>query len=128
MSEFVIPGELLATSEELELVKGSYQHDNEFRSLFTGELEVDGKTRIGKVTDGPERIFSVGPRSIVRGMVSNVMDNVAVIKVFEVEGKTRSFLYSGDAILLVSMASRDFVDTLKALFKIGDIVRLKVNA
>ena len=129
MKKFVAPGEFVAAVEEFESVKGTYEREDSFYASRPGMVEVDSKTREGRVSSpkGPKVITVVGKGSTVYGQVRMVMPNIAVVDVWSEQSKDkRPFTAFNSAIILVGFASPQYLKEVREAFRIGDIVKAKV--
>jgi len=124
----VLPGEFLATEEEF--VPGKNAFDDEEGNVFSGSL--------GSVeTDSTTKEISVKPSvglhklkrgSIVYGRVALVKDNSLTVNLLRDPDKAeRQILAPSVAMLPVRSVSREYVRNLKDFFKIGDIVKARVD-
>ena len=129
LKKFVAPGELVASMEEMESVKGSYERDDAFYAARSGMVEIDPQTREARVgsTKGPKTITIIGKGSTVYGQVRMVMPNIAVVDVWaEPTKERRPFTAFSSAIILVGSASPQYLKEMKEAVRIGDIVKAKV--
>jgi exosome complex component CSL4 len=122
--QLVVPGERLGVIEEFTPDAGTYVRDGAIYSKVVGQVLVDlaqkrvSVRRLARGTNVPK----IG--SIVIGQVSNVQPQNAGVRIFNVDRKKLSGVFS--SVLHVSDVQMRFVDSMYDVCKPGDIMRGKV--
>jgi exosome complex component CSL4 len=122
--QFVVPGERLGVIEEFTSNSGTYIQEGVIYSKLTGRAVLDlpnKRVSVHSVTRDV-RVPRVG--SIVLGQVSSVQSQNAFVRVFKIGDKELSGFFTG--ILHVSDVQLQYVDSMFAVCKPGDIIRAKV--
>ncbi|MDD4749257.1 MAG: exosome complex RNA-binding protein Csl4 [Methanosarcinaceae archaeon] len=125
--EFVLPGELVGTSEEFKAREGTTLNSGDIFSTATGWVMFDRKDRsvsVQPVTSTPN-LIKVG--DLVYGRISGVRESGAAVEIAGVEGRTERDIVNlslGD--IHVSNVRDSYVKRLANEFKVGDLVRAKV--
>lgn len=122
--QFVIPGDRLGVIEEFLPGRGTFVKNGSICSLITGHALVDM----------PNKTISVYPRvrlptlpyegSIVTGQVSNAQEKSVSVRILKVGKRDIPGAFTG--VIHISTASEDYVKTMHAAFRPGDIVRARV--
>jgi len=125
--KFVLPGEHIGTVEEFSPSFGVYAKDDEVLSSNTGELDIDIKSHVARVTCAT-RIPKMQKENIVTlGIVANVFEQKALIDL--IPFKSKSFYFVPQeiaAILHISKVKRGYVEKMSSQIRTGDIVRVKI--
>jgi exosome complex component CSL4 len=122
--QLVVPGERLGVIEEYTPDAGTYVRDGVIYSKVVGQILVDliqkrvSVRRLARGTNVPK----IG--SIVIGQVSNVQTQNAGVRIFNVDRRDLSGVFS--SVLHVSDVQMRFVDSMYDVCKPGDIMRGKV--
>ena len=121
---FVVPGDPLGVIEEFTSGPGTYVEGGRIHSKITGRTLLDMLNK--QVSVYPLVETATVPRvgNIVVGMVMDVKNKNAIIKIFQVEDKTLSGSFKG--MLHISSVSQNYVDNMFDVLKAGDIIRAKV--
>jgi len=124
--KLVVPGEELCVIEEFAPGDGAYEKNGKVYSSRTGVALYDFITRKVQVLSTYDKM-SLAPKVglIVYGQVYTVHDEIANVKITEIEGhKKLSGTFSG--VLHVSQVSRSYIKKMDDAVKPGDIIRAKV--
>lgn len=122
-TSFVIPGEPIAVEEEAIPVAGVYASgDGYLRSMVIGLAVLDKYKKVLQVKTATRRDLTIRQGSLVEGLVQNVSEDVALIKIYSAEN-TRS-----DAIglLHVSQISSEYVVDMYDHVRPSDILKARV--
>ena len=121
---FVVPGDTLGVIEEFTSGPGTYVECGTIHSKITGRTLLDMLNK--QVSVYPLIKTATVPQvgNIVVGMVMDVKDKNAILKIFQVEDKTLSGSFKG--MLHISGVSQGYVDNMFEICKSGDIMRAKV--
>lgn len=124
---FVLPGELVGTTEEFKSGNGTAVIAGDIYSTATGNVLIDRKARVVSVKPNTitPNILKVG--DVVYGRISDVRESGAMVEVAGIEGKENRAIVSvrtGD--IHVSSVRDSYVKRLADEFRPSDIVRAKV--
>ncbi|NLO30798.1 MAG: exosome complex RNA-binding protein Csl4 [Methanosarcina mazei] len=124
---FVLPGELVGTTEEFKSGNGTAVIAGDIYSTATGNVLIDRKARVVSVKPNTitPNILKVG--NVVYGRISDVRESGAMVEVAGIEGKENRAIVSvrtGD--IHVSSVRDSYVKRLADEFRPSDIVRAKV--
>ena len=122
--QLVVPGERLGVIEEFIPDVGTYVKDGTIYSRVIGRALVDlvhKRVSIHQLAHGTN-VPKAG--STVLGQVSRAQNETAGVRIFEVDNKRISGVFSG--ILHVSDVRLRFVDSMFDICKPGDIIKAKV--
>jgi len=124
--KLVLPGEFLSTEEEYVPGKNAYECEGEVCSGSTGHVEINSKTReIGVKPIKQMQALKVG--SIVYGRVTLVKENSLTISLCQPPEGAKQIIGQSGAMLPVRNVSRDYVESLRDCFKIGDIIKARIT-
>lgn len=119
----VIPGEPLAVEEEVLPINGAYiNRDGYIRSMFIGKVILDRYKKTLHVKPLVKRDLTLKQGSIVEGLVTNLSEEVAFIKIYNADNNKVSAI----GLLHISQVSSDYVREIYDYIRIGDIVRAKI--
>ncbi len=123
--KLVIPGELVAVSEEYMAGDGTYDHDGKIYSAFLGELILDAQHKVARVKAlNPLVELKIG--DIVHGVVRDMKETMAMVTVEVSEGKDRMISGDTDGSLHISKISSGYTADIRDELRKGDIVRAEV--
>ncbi len=122
----VVPGEYVAEAEEYVPGYGVYE-DDALYSKVVGDLVLDSREHVAKVL-ARTRIPKMQSAGIITvGRVSKVQDQMIMLDLSVFNSKKFSLVPPEvPGILLISSVSDKYVEDLREMFKVGDIVRVKV--
>jgi exosome complex component CSL4 len=122
----VLPGDFLSTEEEFEPGRNAFLDEGDIVSDAIGEPVEDGQRKTVSV-QAQKPLVVVRRDDIVLGKVETVRDNSITLSIMpEPVEKGKKVLTHGRASLPIRMVSRDFVEKLSDMFRIGDWIRAKV--
>lgn len=124
---FVLPGELVGTTEEFKPGDGTSVIAGDIYSTATGNVLIDRKARIVSVKPNTitPNILKVG--DIVYGRITDVRESGAMVEVAGIEGKENREIVSvrsGD--IHVSSVRDSYVKRLSDEFRPSDIIKARV--
>ncbi|HWR25677.1 MAG TPA: exosome complex RNA-binding protein Csl4 [Methanosarcina sp.] len=125
--DFVLPGELVGTSEEFKPGSGTSVSAGDIYSTATGNVFIDRKARVVSVKPNTliPNILKVG--DIVYGKITDVRESGAMVEIAGIEGKEdREVVNSRLGDLHVSNVKDSYVKYLADEFRPFDIIRAKV--
>lgn len=124
--KFVLPGERIAVIEEFFPSLNTFKINGDIFAKIPGFININFKSReISVIPLFPTKPLFPRYNDIVYGIVSRVKDVIAIIDIFEIEGKgILSNPISG--LLYVSYVSSYYVKDLFEVIRTGDIIRARV--
>jgi exosome complex component CSL4 len=124
--KIVMPGETLATAEELVAGEGTFEEDGYIKASRIGEYVADAKykTAIVKPLTNVPTVLKVG--DTVFAEIKNVKSQMAIADVVHVLNKDRSIAGNASATLHVSEISKEYVKDAMSEYKTGDIIRARI--
>lgn len=124
--KIVLPGEKLCIVEEFMPGSGVYERNGTIYSRCIGRVLYDYCSRKVSVIPSPYKTPTIPkPGRIIWGQVYSVSDDIAIIRIFRIEGaKALSGTFTG--IIHVSQLSENYVRVVEEAIKLGDYIRAKV--
>ncbi len=122
----VLPGDKIATTEELVAGEGTFEDRGDIIASIVGKFVVDKekmKAIVIPTTDTP-LILKKGDTAICE--VKQISDSLVIVKIVHIAGKKRQIAGEKDAAIHISNISNEFIDDIGRKFRIGDIVRAKI--
>jgi len=129
MSErgFVMPGDLIGTSEEFTPAEGTYEEGGEIFASATGRVSVNLNSRAISITSRTKTPPRLSLGDVVIGRVSDVKSSMVLVEMAHIKGKgEREFVSPGDAVIHVSNIKDSYVKDILTEFQPFDIVKAKV--
>ncbi len=124
----VLPGDFIATEEEFEAGKDTFEENGDIRSAAIGKV-VENTARHTVSVQKPFVLESARRGDLVYAEVFLVRDNSVIVALLkDPDAKEKRVSPFGRAAIPIRMVSRDYVENLRALFKVGDIVKAKIAA
>ena len=124
---FVLPGELVGTTEEFKPGAGTTISAGDIYSTATGNVIIDRKARIVSVKPNTltPNILKVG--DILYGKITDVRESGAMVEIAGIEGKEdREIVNSRLGDIHVSNVRDSYVKRLADEFRPSDIIRARV--
>jgi len=121
---FVVPGDHLGVIEEFTSGPGTYVEGGIIHSKVTGRTLLDMLNKQVSVYPIVQTASVPQVGRIVSGLVLDVRDKNAVLRIFQIGDKTLSGFFKG--MLHISGVSHGYVDNMYNVCKAGDIMRAKV--
>jgi len=126
-SVFVMPGDLIGTTEEFTAGEGTYADVGDIHSISTGYVHIDRNSRVICVLPKTKTPPQICEGDIVVGSIVNIRESVVLVEIGAIRGKgEREFQMNGPAAIHVSNVRDSFVKTLSQEFAMSDIVKAKV--
>ncbi|WP_231585544.1 MULTISPECIES: exosome complex RNA-binding protein Csl4 [unclassified Methanosarcina] len=125
--DFVLPGELVGTTEEFKPGPGAAVIAGDIYSTATGNVLIDRKARVVSVKPNTltPNILKVG--DIIYGRITDVRESGAMVEVAGIEGKeNREIVGSRPGDIHVSNVRDSYVKRLLDEFRPSDIIRARV--
>ncbi len=124
---FVLPGELVGTTEEFRSGDGTTVSAGDIYSTATGHVIIDRKARIVSVRPNTltPNILKVG--DVVYGKITDVRESGAMVEIAGIEGKEgREIVNVRSGDIHVSNVRDSYVKRLSDEFRPSDLVRARV--
>ncbi len=124
---FVLPGELVGTTEEFKSGEGTTVSAGDIYSTATGNVIIDRKARVVSVRPRTltPNILKVG--DIIYGKITDVRESGAMVEVAGIEGKEdREIVSVRSGDVHVSNVRDSYVKRLSDEFRPSDIIRARV--
>ncbi len=123
--KIVLPGDVIAATEEYEAGEGTYESEGQIYAAMPGILDLDGENFVARVQPfNPPAELKVG--DIVYGVIDQIRPSMAEAAIAAVHGNKREITGETEGSIHVSKISTDYVDDIRNAFRLGDIVRAKV--
>jgi len=122
--QIVHPGERLGVIEEYIPDAGTYVKDGVIYSITVGRALFDLSNKKVSVHPSIDKISVPKIGSIVLGQVSYAQSDNAGIRIFKVDKKSLSGIFSG--VLHISDVQLRYVESMSDVCNVGDIIRSKV--
>ncbi|MEL4305683.1 exosome complex RNA-binding protein Csl4 [Methanococcoides sp. LMO-2] len=124
---FVLPGDLIGTTEEFEAGDNTFTVRGDIHSLATGHVMVNKKRRkvsVKPVTSTPP---TIDRGDVIVGTIMNVRDSMALVQIGGIKGNDgREFINPGIAAIHVSNVKESYVKEMSQEFSVSDVVKAKV--
>ncbi len=124
---FVLPGEFLGVIEEFIPEDGTYEENGNIYSAIAGEAIYDYGSRV--VVVKPYRGVDLPiPRAgdVAIGLVYDVKDEIAMVRLFLIEGKARPSSHLTGFLHIAQVSARKKFNNMFEAVRYGDIVRVKI--
>lgn len=123
----VLPGEFLSTEEEFVPGKNTFDSGGDIFSGSIGTVETDSKTKEISVKPAID-VHKIRRGQIVYGIVSFMKETRVAVNICAspVSGE-RTVVTPTNAMLPVRNVSREYVEKLRDCFRIGDIVKARIE-
>ena len=126
-NKVILPGEQLATTEELMPGEGTYEDNGVIRASRLGIFEIDTKNRRAKIKPLTSIPVEIKTGDIVLAKVNSVRSNMVIADVIHVIGKNRQVSGDTNSTLRVSEISNGYTKDPATEYSTGDIIRAKVT-
>ena len=125
--EFVLPGDMIGTSEEFIAGSNTFEHRGTIYSTATGLVNINRKTHnisvVPKTSTPPE----IEKGDIVIGRINDLKSSMALVEIAKIEGKgEREIVNLQPAAIHVSNVKDRYVKNILHEFSPFDIVKAKV--
>jgi len=122
-SKIILPGEIIATEEEYASGENTYSKEGKILASAVGIAEFDEINKEARIIG--KKIDEIRNGDIVIGQVMLVKESTAVISLLTAE-KGKRITGQTVAQLPVRNVANEYVNELKKIIKIGDIIRAQV--
>ncbi|SES63306.1 exosome complex component CSL4 [Methanococcoides vulcani] len=124
---FVLPGDLIGTTEEFEGGDNTFTVRGDIHSLATGHVMVNKKRRKISVKPTTSTPPTISRGDIIVGTVMNVRDSMALVQIGGIKGNDdREFINPGIAAIHVSNVKESYVKEMSQEFSVSDVVKAKI--
>lgn len=124
---FVLPGDLIGTTEEFEGGDNTFTVRGDIHSLATGHVMVNKKRRKISVKPTTSVPPTIGRGDVVVGTIMNVRDSMALVQIGAIKGNDdREFINPGIAAIHVSNVKESYVKEMSQEFSVSDVVKAKI--
>jgi len=124
---FVMPGDIIGTTEEFSPGVGTFLHVADIHAASTGIVKIDRKARIISVVPSTKYPPSINIGDIVVGNITGLRESVALVEIAAIKGEgEREFQKVGTAAIHVSNVKDSYCKRLDEEFSVGDIIKAKV--
>ncbi|MBC7080942.1 MAG: exosome complex RNA-binding protein Csl4 [Thermoplasmatales archaeon] len=123
----VIPGEKIATTEELLVGNGTYEEGGVIKASIVGKFIIERekmKATVKPLTDLP-LVLKEG--DIVICEIKQIGENIVIAKILHLAGKKREIAGEKEGAIFISNIDTEFVDDIKSKFRVGDIIRARIT-
>lgn len=122
----VLPGDKIATTEELIAGDGTYEENGNIYAMVVGIFHVDRKNMIATIEPLASKPLVLKEGETAIGEVKQVGQNMVIVKIIRIAGENRQIAGEKDAAIHISNVSEEYITNLGRKFRIGDIVRAKI--
>lgn len=124
---FVMPGDIIGTTEEFSPGVGTFLHVADIHAASTGVVKINRKSRVISVEPSTKYPPAIVVGDIVVGAITGVRESVALVEIAAIKGEgEREFQKVGTAAVHVSNVKDSYCRRLDEEFAVGDIIKAKV--
>ena len=120
-----VPGSELCVIEEFMPGEGTYEDNGVVRAAVLGYVQYDMINRVVKVKKVRSGPFVPRQGSIVHGVVVQVSDEVAIVKIMY-DHALRRIKHTYTGVLHISQVSSRYIQSMHDAVKVGDVIKAKV--
>ncbi|MCD6467991.1 MAG: exosome complex RNA-binding protein Csl4 [Thermoplasmata archaeon] len=124
--KIVMPGDVLATAEELTAGDGTFEEDGLIKASRLGEYVVDEKSRVALVTPLTDVPTVLKNGDVVLAEVKNVKNQMVIVDVVHVINRKRGIAGNVNGTIRVSEIAKGYVKEAGTEYRTGDIIKAKV--
>ena len=122
----VLPGDRIAISEELQSGEGTYEENGEIIAQVTGKFIINRNKMAALVKPATSVPLLLKKGTVVICEITQIGDSIAIAPILHVAGNKRQITGERDAAIHISNISDSYIESIKAKFGVGDIIRAKV--
>jgi exosome complex component CSL4 len=126
-NKVILPGEQVATTEELMPGEGTYEDNGVIRASRLGIYEIDTKNRQAIIKPLTSIPIEIKKGNIVLAKVNSVRSNMVIADIIHVIGKNRQISGDTNGTLRVSEISNGYTKDPATEYSPGDIIRAKIT-
>ncbi len=123
--EIVIPGDKIGTVEEMIPGRGTFEEDGIVYSKGLGKFSIDMDEMKASVKTVKQPAM-IKKRDIIIAMVKDIRNSMVVARAVHIVGNDKAIAGETIASLHVSKVSREYVDDIRRMFRVGDYFRAVV--
>ena len=122
------PGDYISSAEEYLAGFGVYATKDSLNSSNIGDVDLDKKRHVANLKIKTKVVKMQGIGTVTIGIVARVSDKFAIVDLVPVDSENFHLVTrQSSAIIPVNKAKRSFVKDLRDCFRVGDIVRVKID-
>jgi exosome complex component CSL4 len=125
IKKIVLPGEVIATSEEFLAGEGTFEHNGNILSSYLGKLNLDSKEMVAKV-EAVNPLVTLEVNDVVLAHVQDVKGSMVLVNVIRMEGNAREITSETFGSIHISKIAEGFTSDVWKEYRIGDLIRAKV--
>ncbi|OPY24955.1 MAG: Exosome complex component Csl4 [Methanomethylovorans sp. PtaU1.Bin073] len=124
---FVMPGDIIGTTEEFSPGIGTFLHVADIHAASTGVVKINRKSRVISVVPSTKYPPAIAVGNIVVGAITGLRESVALVEIAAIKDEgEREFQKVGLAAVHVSNVKDSYCKRLDEEFAVGDIIKAKV--
>ncbi len=120
-----LPGEFAGIAEEIAADKNTFEENGSIYSSVVGSPAINKAKRFVSVL-AAKKVKPLSPGDVVIGIVSEIYDQIAQVRINRVEGKERTAVHSIVAFIRISEIMKSYVENFRDHLKTGDYIRAEV--
>lgn len=125
--DFVMPGDILAVSEQFLPVGWAYEEEGYIKSSVIGVVNFDNDNHEVKVSIKPDEPAVLKQGDIVIGEITALRGQRVMVKVHCLKDNPRGLATSYSGAIHISQAKEGYLSKLSDAFRIGDIIEAEVT-
>ena len=126
MTEMLMPGDELATSEEYIPGEGTYERQGIIYAAVMGQKDFDENEKIARVK-AVSQISTLTPGNIILGEVIGVSNSVARVIISGLNDSEKPVGNNLTGVIHVSKIKDEYTNDARHDYRVGDLVRAKVE-
>jgi len=123
--EVVIPGEKIGTAEEVIPGRGTFEEDGNVYSMELGKYRFDDEDMKATVKNLNSPAY-LKKRDLIIAVVTDIRNAMVIARAVHIVGTSRQIAGETTVSLHVSKVSRDYVQDVGRMFRVGDYIRARV--
>lgn len=125
--ELLTPGELVGSSLEYLPGNGTYSKDDDVLSSNTGTPVLDAKNHLARLNIKTRVAKLQGVGTVTLGKIAELTENSALVDLLPTEENGVELVPNGiTAVLRVSDVTNSYVESMRAEFRTGDIIKTRI--
>lgn len=123
--EIVVPGEKVGTAEEVIPGRGTFEENGIVYSKGLGSYQFESDEMRASVHTLKSPAV-IRKRDLVIAVVTDIRNSMVVARVVHIVGNDRQIAGETSSSLHVSKVSREYVQDIRRMYRVGDYIRAKV--
>lgn len=123
--EIVVPGDKVGTVEEVIPGRGTFEDNGTVYAKGLGKFNLDMEEMKASVRT-IKTPATIKKRDIIIAVVKDIRNSMVVARAVHIVGNNRSIAGETIASLHVSKVSRDYVQDIRQMYRVGDYIRALV--